>query len=147
VHDSLDIFWGKLGSQQQLLALPEGERHQQLEQAVDQAFARLFSHSSLVTRADIGERLLNLEQQRLLSLLDTWLQVEMERPAFTVEAAEKNLPLELGGLTMSLRVDRIDRLDATDSAGGLAIIDYKTGKTGISTVAAERLTEPQLPLY
>jgi probable DNA repair protein len=148
VHDSLDIFWHQLGSQKALLALADSERQRQLEQAVAQAFTRVFSHNSLITRADFGERLLDLEKQRLLSLLDQWLQLEVARPGFTVAAAEKNLPFELGGLTLSLRVDRIDKLDSIDTPDGdLAIIDYKTGKTGISTVAAERLTEPQLPLY
>src|SRR5690606_32259339 len=49
VHDSLDIFWHQLGSQKALLALADSERQRQLEQAVAQAFTRVFSHNSLIT--------------------------------------------------------------------------------------------------
>jgi len=42
-----------------------------------------------------------------------------------------------------LRVDRMDRLEA----GGLVLIDYKTGRTAPAEWFGERPTAPQLPLY
>jgi RecB family exonuclease len=45
-------------------------------------------------------------------------------------------------LQLSLRVDRIDRVD-----GGRLILDYKTGKVSLSMWKGERPEEPQLPLY
>lgn len=143
VHDSLEFFWRQITNHQQLTALGDGERAQLLQRAIAQACNELFQNNPLLQRQDFGERLLQLEQARLLLLLDNWLHIELERPDFAVAASEKTLPLELDGLHLSLRLDRLDRL----ADGSLAILDYKTGKTTIASVAGERLTEPQLPLY
>ncbi|HEY5310161.1 MAG TPA: PD-(D/E)XK nuclease family protein, partial [Casimicrobiaceae bacterium] len=46
------------------------------------------------------------------------------RPPFAVLATEMTVPLALGGIGMALRIDRVDTL----SAGGVAVIDYKSGR-------------------
>ena len=42
---------------------------------------------------------------------------------------------------------RIDRLDRDDATGAKIVIDYKTGALAVNRLVAERLTEPQLPMY
>jgi len=52
--------------------------------------------------------------------------------------------LKLAGLTFGLRLDRVDALEG----GGVAIIDYKTGRaTATSKWFVERPQAPQLALY
>jgi exodeoxyribonuclease-5 len=57
---------------------------------------------------------------------------------------EQDQAVELEGLRLTTRADRLDRL----ADGGVAVIDYKTGRSvGIQGWLDERLSEPQLPLY
>lgn len=86
-----------------------------------------------------------LEQQRLVYLVDAWLQLELTRPApFSVEACEFQINLTIEGIQVRLFIDRIDALD-DDS---LVIIDYKTGaRPDFKNWAEARIIEPQLPIY
>jgi exodeoxyribonuclease-5 len=61
-----------------------------------------------------------------------------------VVATELQQPLDWGGLPIQVQIDRIDQLDD----GQHLIIDYKTGSSlDTRNWSADRLTEPQLPLY
>jgi ATP-dependent helicase/nuclease subunit B len=87
---------------------------------------------------------LALEQQRLHSRLEEWLQVEAHRLPFTVEAREQQLRnAHVGDLRLNLRADRIDLLPD----GTRLLIDYKTGEVSPAAWKGERPEEPQLPLY
>jgi len=77
-------------------------------------------------RANAGpvlQRLLQLEKQRLMQLLDTFIDSECARESFNVEAVEADAVLRQGPVKLKLRIDRIDRLADTS----LLIIDYKAG--------------------
>ena len=66
------------------------------------------------------------EAERIAGVVVDWLEAyDRPRPSFAVIGIEKGLPLALCGLQVSLRLDRMDALDD----GGVAIIDYKTGRT------------------
>ncbi|HLT90741.1 MAG TPA: PD-(D/E)XK nuclease family protein [Woeseiaceae bacterium] len=69
-------------------------------------------------------RLLALEHARLTALLEAFLAAEIARRPFAVEGVERALTLVAHGVTLALRVDRLDRL-GDDS---LLVIDYKTGE-------------------
>jgi RecB family exonuclease len=56
---------------------------------------------------------------------------------------EWSAPLELGGATLQLRLDRIDAL----ADGARLVIDYKSGAADPFEPAASRPTQPQLPAY
>ena len=75
------------------------------------------------------------------------LQVERERPPFTVQLAEASEQYEIGGLSVTLRPDRIDLLEN----GGQLLIDYKLGDSHRPRdwfdVVPGRPRRPQLPLY
>jgi len=142
VHDSMELLWREFSNQGKLSILDDGTVHETIDAAVSQALTHLFRNNNFLSRSDFGERLLLLEKQRLVALLGKWLQIEKERPDFDVESLEKTVALEFDGLSISLRLDRVDRV-----AGGLVIIDYKTGRTRLAALARDRLTEPQLALY
>lgn len=84
-----------------------------------------------------------VECTRLTSLALDWLRLDAERGDFTVVAREAEQALEIGGLTLRGRLDRLDRLPD----GRCLIIDYKTGQVDPKVWLDERPDDPQLPLY
>ena len=86
---------------------------------------------------------LELEETRLIRLITEWLEFEKTRISFTVEEAEATRAVTIAGLTMNLRLDRVDRLH-DDS---YLVIDYKTGNVDPKSWDLPRPDDVQLPLY
>ena len=85
-----------------------------------------------------------LEKQRLVRLARDWLELEKGRKPFSVVAIEREAAMSIAGLSLSGRIDRMDRLED----GSHALIDYKTGaQLSPRRWMDERPDEPQLPLY
>ena len=101
------------------------------------------SAKKAVAEAKLEEPLAKLERERLARLAWEWLEVERGRAPFTVAAMEEKRKLEVAGLTLSGRIDRMDQLES----GGHALIDYKTGKPTPNEWLGGRPDDPQLPLY
>lgn len=143
VHAALAAFWQRVVTRDDLAALDDEALADALTEAVDAAFA---GHA--VDAARWG-RLIGLvapaERMRLAATLEGWIRDgELDREAFTVVAIERAIPLALGELRLSLRIDRVDRLPG----GALAIIDYKTGRSAAPLRWFDgRPQAPQLPLY
>jgi ATP-dependent helicase/DNAse subunit B len=73
-----------------------------------------------------------------------WLEtIELQRAPFTVVGLEEDIEMELEGLALKLRADRIDTLED----GRQIVIDYKSGRPFTPDWESERPGEPQLPLY
>jgi probable DNA repair protein len=85
-----------------------------------------------------------LERERLARIAHEWLTLERGRSAdFDVVAIEEKQPAMFGGVTVNVKLDRLD-----DVAGlGRFVIDYKTGEASPSGLMVPRLDEPQLPMY
>jgi hypothetical protein len=85
------------------------------------------------------------EAARIAKTVRAWLDdFDRVRLPFAVAAVEASRPLALGGLHWTLRLDRIDTL----ADGGIAIIDYKTGKVAAPAKwFDDRAQDPQLGLY
>ena len=94
-------------------------------------------------RERMPQRYLDLEALRLTRLIAEWLRFESARIPFTVEQTESKREVNIAGLTLDLRLDRIDRL----ADGALAVIDYKTGDVKTSAWQLPRPDDVQLPLY
>jgi ATP-dependent helicase/nuclease subunit B len=86
---------------------------------------------------------LELEESRLIRLITEWLQFEKTRIPFTVEATEAKSSVTVAGLSMNLRLDRVDRLHN----GSQLVIDYKTGTVDPKSWDLPRPQDVQLPLY
>ena len=139
VHSCLELFWTRFHDQASVKALDSAALNTAIEEVITEAMRPLHQ-----IRSDIfGPRFAAIETQRLKQLLEQWLDIELQRQPFSVMAPEKQLFMSIGGLPLSLRIDRIDRLDDQR----IVLIDYKTGDTNINCWAGERLEEPQLPLY
>ncbi|BCR05068.1 ATP-dependent helicase [Desulfuromonas versatilis] len=139
-HAVLECFWKQTRSHAALCALPETELRQRVETCVES-----------VLDEQLGERkgegalaLRQIEGRRLAALALEWLGgVELDRAPFVVEESEKEHFENFGGLTIRTKVDRIDAAED----GSRLIIDYKTGRPDLADLLAERLLEPQLPVY
>ena len=139
LHDALYALFALIPDSETLALLDEEAEQQQVLSAVTTALEDLPSTGLLATTASWRE----LEGLRLQKLLRQWLAVERQRSAFAVAAREEDLGLQLQGLELRLRVDRIDRLPD----GSALIIDYKSGVCRLQDWLGERPAKPQLLLY
>jgi ATP-dependent helicase/nuclease subunit B len=94
-------------------------------------------------REQMPQRYLELEEKRLVRLVKEWLEFERTRVPFTVDATEEDANPTIAGLTLKLRLDRLDRL----KDGSLLVIDYKSGNVAINSWELPRPDDVQLPLY
>ena len=88
-------------------------------------------------------RYLELEGQRLTKLVTAWLEYESTRVEFEVAETEVKRTVHLAGVTLDLRLDRVDRL----KDGSVLVIDYKSGKVVPNAWETPRPEDVQLPLY
>lgn len=139
VHAALKLFWEKLGGSEGLRELQEkGALDEYVERTADKA----------MEEARIGPpfrtRFIGLERKRLVSLLRGWAEVELRRGAwFRVKAIEAERRMEIGGLPLRGRIDRVDELPD----GSELVIDYKSGNASRYDWLTERPREPQLLIY
>jgi len=143
VHQALAAFWRNVRDHTGLVALVPHALDAQIESAVAAAIA---SDALPAARwRKLPPIVVAGEPQRIARLVRAWLDpFDRERPPFTVRAVETPATLTLSGLTFRLRLDRIDEL----GDGGLAIIDYKTGRASAPGVWFDpRPQAPQLGLY
>jgi ATP-dependent helicase/nuclease subunit B len=139
LHRVVEALWKALGSQATLRALDQAALDTLLGRCVDAALERAAAERPQV----FTPRFRALERERLLRSLGQWLDFEEARGPFTVEATEHRDTVTAGGVTVEVKIDRIDRL----ADGRLAIIDYKTGDVHRRQWFGERPEDPQLPLY
>lgn len=139
VHDVLARCWKQLGTKTVLDQISNDDLKKLLTRAAKDAMFCLKRDRPTI----LSGRFAEIEQKRLVGLVSEWLSVEKERRFFTTIAIEEKHSLQIGGLTLSARLDRVDE----DEDGLRIIIDYKTQKQSIGSMLGERLDEPQLPLY
>lgn len=139
LHHVLSMVWTHLGSHSGLTALHEPALEQLVSKLVQMAIAEAYRKGM----DSLNGRFAVIEHARLCRLVGEWLNYERGRAPFEVIACEQSRDVSLAGLSMQLRLDRLDRL----GDGTHALIDYKTGVAKISGWLGKRPDEPQLPLY
>ncbi|MDX8391103.1 MAG: PD-(D/E)XK nuclease family protein [Mariprofundaceae bacterium] len=141
IHLALEFIWQKLASQQALLALDEVQKETLIEASIQQAWQQCQVRTTDANR--------KYEQQRMRLVIGTWLDIEQQRPTFSVRECERKYRLclpESGSVQFPVNI-KADRMDE-DGEGRRILIDYKTGKgQGMAKWTGERMEEPQLPLY
>jgi len=139
LHRALASLWGRLESQERLLALAPAQVEEAVAQSVDGALEVLRGE-----RPDaLTPAFLALERDRLRELLGRLLELERQRAPFRVAEREAPRDIEFAGLRLRAKVDRVDELDD----GRRVVIDYKSGAAGIGQWLGERPDAPQVPLY
>ncbi len=139
IHLALETFWTVIKTQEALIALEKEALLKTINDSIDTAFTECLSPYF----RNKNQALLTIERKRCQVILVDWLTIEKERPPFTIIAHEQSQKLNISGLSLSLRIDRIDQLEN----GKRMIIDYKTGTQKVTDWFGSRPTEPQLPLY
>jgi ATP-dependent helicase/nuclease subunit B len=121
LHAALAALWNDIGDHATLVALGDAELRARIATAVAHARNKLdrARWQSLPAAVAAGE------SQRLADTIRAWLDaIERARPPFAVRDSEMTVPLQLGGIGISMRIDRVDTL----ADGSVAVIDYKSGR-------------------
>ena len=140
VHAVLQYFWLTCKDSNTLKSLNADAMEANIDAAIDEALLAMKNEFSL----NLSVQIMHIERRRLQQLLQTWLALEKTRADFSVEACEATHKLNIEGLEITCRIDRVDALQN----GDLVVIDYKTGSLpALKTWADDRIHEPQLPLY
>jgi ATP-dependent helicase/nuclease subunit B len=136
VHAALAAFWPQVQTSVQLHSLTASECAEKIKQACEMAIKQ-FGFESLPL-AHIA-----IEKQRLFDLMNEWLSFEKTRTSFKVIAHEENIHIELPGISLRARIDRIDQA----VSGEIWLIDYKTGRLNTPDWMELHPSHLQLPLY
>jgi ATP-dependent helicase/nuclease subunit B len=138
MHAVMQAIWETLSEQSAL-------RQEQiaLQSVVMTCVERAVSGWEQDNHYPLPPRFRTVECARLTALALEWLRLDAERTDFTVEAREAEQSIDIGGLHLHGRLDRLDRLPD----GRCLIIDYKTGNVDPKVWLDERPDDPQLPLY
>lgn len=140
-HEALDLLWRELKTQAELLALSREETATLISRAVTAALDGRLSRRHKNRALD---RARDLEHKRWERLIADWIEVERRRGGFEVVETEEPREVDVGGLKLRIKADRIDRL----ADGSFAILDYKTSdKLSPKGWEGDRPDAPQLPLY
>lgn len=141
LHIAMEIFYSNIETMNEL----RGFSAEALARLINQACSEAVSFLQNNYRRVMTPRFSKIEQSRLEGLVSLFVDLEKTRNDFSVIAQEKKYQWQHGNLSLTLKVDRIDEL----GDGGLALIDYKTGKHTASKQSwlEDRPEDMQLPLY
>lgn len=141
VHEALKAFWQKVRDSITLKGLmSSGEVDRHIRRAAAEAF------KGITVDPPLSRKYLDIEKERLVELIAEWLHLEKERTGFAVRHLEKWVNLDLKGLPVRGRVDRVDEVEY-EGDRFTVIIDYKTGRTSRNDWLFSRPRDPQLPAY
>ena len=136
LHEALRSFWETVRASRQLRALGAADVEELVRRATDGAAARLD-----LRRAGTRAAALELEWQR--AAVTHLVDADLARPDFEVDATERAFDATVAGVTLSLRVDRVDRV-----GDRWVLVDYKTARrVSVRQWTGPRPEAPQLPLY
>ncbi len=137
LHEALFHLYATLPTQGQVRAWLGDDLEARLRDASRRAIAR-----HRVAAGSTLERLFDLEERRMRTLLERVVKLDAERPPFRVSSVEGREDGRLWGLNLSLRHDRVDE----SADGSLLILDYKTGARKRFAVKGEPV-DYQLVVY
>ena len=154
LHAALQFLWEELRDSRALAQLSDTALEACIARSVTRASRLLLQQGPRGRRRRAAEQQLDMfsitppvltrECRRAARLIRALCERERSRPPFVVEAAERSVPLTLGGATLEMRLDRIDRL----ADGGHAVLDYKSGAwRGAADWLGARPSYPQLLAY
>jgi len=137
-HKTLEQFWTENNSASLVRALNEKELAKKIQS---------ITHKNIAIEKKKYPRILpeffNIEEIRLISYLEKWIQHELKRGDFEVKETEKNIPIQLGCLNFNIKIDRIDEVNQNN-----IVIDYKSGTTKtLNEWFLNLYGELQMPFY
>ncbi|MDE2451267.1 MAG: PD-(D/E)XK nuclease family protein [Gammaproteobacteria bacterium] len=139
LHAALEKLWNRLGDSRALAALSTQAVEELVGTSVEDAAATLAAEGE----DSIARPALARECRRTARLIRKLLDIERGRRPFRVRHTEYAARLRLAGQELRLRIDRLDALES----GGLAILDYKSGRRASPDWYGDRPSHPQLLAY
>ncbi len=150
LHRALERLWREFKDYTTLVALDPATLAGRVHSVVEQTVLDLAQRAP--QRMTPAFRL--LEMDRLTARILEWMALEAQRAPFSVvqlegsgadeePSVQNSTVFEFGDILLSLRADRIDRLND----GGHLVLDYKSGARKKTPWADGRPEEPQLLLY
>ncbi|MGH8288112.1 MAG: PD-(D/E)XK nuclease family protein [Steroidobacteraceae bacterium] len=139
LHAALQQLWDRLGDSRALIALSAPA----LDELIDTCMADATAVLDAAGEDSIPRPALARECRRTARLIRKLLEIERGRAPFRVQHTEYSSRLQLAGQELRLRIDRLDAL----ASGGLAILDYKSGRRVSPDWYGDRPSHPQLLAY
>jgi probable DNA repair protein len=139
LHTALEKVWKTLRGSEALAGYSDDALLALIERCVDEASVETMGPITGDGRPRAEQR----ECRRAVRLIHTLCELERKRPPFVVREMEHDSTLGLAGAQLRLRIDRLDEL----RSGGLAILDYKSGRPITGDWYSERPSHPQLLAY
>jgi probable DNA repair protein len=145
MHAVEELFWKSVKTSVALKAMDPETLRETVKAKVAEASENLLN--KLIWR--YGVRLIKLEQARLVELAMDWLAFEAARVyEFEVLAVEEKHSVNVYGVPLSITLDRRERITVSETSKFINLIDYKSSASlAMSSLNADKLTEPQLPIY
>ena len=139
LHAALQHLWEQIGDSRALAALSREALDELVTASLERAAATLGpAGEDGPARAAMAR-----ERRRTARLIHKLLEIERRRPPFAVRHTEYNSRVRLAGQELRLRIDRLDTLES----GGVAILDYKSGRRVSPDWYGDRPSHPQLLAY
>ena len=135
LHGALEALWATLKDSRTLQGLSP--------QDLDAIIAASAAHAAHELWGATLSRAQRRERARAHELLGAVCELERTRAPFSVRDIELESAVQLAGSRLHLRIDRVDAL----GAGGIAILDYKSGAHKTMDWYGEHLSHPQLLAY
>jgi exodeoxyribonuclease-5 len=137
-HKILEQFWTEHKSASLVSTLTEKELSEKIED---------ITHKAILNEKKKYPRIMpaffNIEEIRMISYLEKWVQHELKRGDFEVIETEKNIPVHIGCLNFNIKIDRIDKVNENN-----IVIDYKSGTTKtLNEWFLNSYGELQMPFY
>lgn len=139
LHAALQQLWDRLGDSRALAALAPQALDELVKTCVEAAAAALEG----VGEDSVPRPALARECRRTARLIGRLLEIERGRAPFRVQHTEYASRLRVAGQELRLRIDRLDGLES----GGVAILDYKSGRRVSPDWYGDRPSHPQLLAY
>ena len=138
LHTALEKLWEQLRGSEALARQSDESLRDLITRCVEEASLVAFGLLAGDTRAAAEQR----EMRRAVRLIHALCDLERKRGSFNVRQMERESVLRIADAHMTLRIDRVDEVD-----GGLAILDYKSGRPIPGDWYSERPSHPQLLAY
>jgi probable DNA repair protein len=139
LHTALEKVWSTLRSSDGLAARSDENLRELIARCVEEAAITTMGPIVGDARPAAEQR----ECRRAVKLIHALCDLERTRSGFRVRDMEQDSVLRLAGAQLRLRIDRLDEL----ASGGLAILDYKSGRAIAGDWYSERPSHPQLLAY
>ena len=139
LHRALELFWDATRDSDTLQRRAAEDTLALIQSSIERALVEVAARLA----GSLEPALLSREGARTAPLLRELIAWERTREPFQVLQLEASQSCAIGGASLQLRLDRVDRL----GDGGLLVIDYKSGAARPFDAHAQRPARPQLLAY